>query len=226
MPMPTYPKIETVFERKADFAVDPTQLRRAEYGLINEWVLTEKVNGTNIRLVFTRSEADGGHDYGYDVRGKSDDAQIPPQLLNTMRSWCATSMREVANVMDEFDLVTYTLFGEGYGAKIDKGGGNYRPDQGFILFDVGAGGAWLDEQQVTDTAKRLGLTRVPTITGATIADAVALCQQGFASDVADVYDAAFHAEGVVAKTAVPLYDRRGQRLMWKLKSRDFKVGRR
>jgi hypothetical protein len=36
----------------------------------------------------------------------------------------------------------------------------------------------------------------------------------------------FEAEGVVAKTAWPLYDRRGARLAWKLKASDFRAGRR
>jgi hypothetical protein len=219
-----YPKIETLFDRNDDFTVDTTRLRRPEFGLISEWVLTEKIDGTNIRLIFTRRE--GYFDIDYDVRGKSDNAQLPPQLLNTLREWCVASTVEVRAIMDTFNLTSYVLYGEGYGPKIQNGG-RYRSDQGFILFDVASNGAWLDEQQITDTAKRLGLARVPTLGDpATIAEAVNLCRNGFSSDAAENYDPEFAAEGVVARTAVPLYDRRGDRIMWKLKAKDFRAGKR
>jgi ATP-dependent RNA circularization protein (DNA/RNA ligase family) len=219
----TYPKIETLFDRDERFVVDTERLRRAEFELIREWVLTEKVDGTNVRVIFTRRE--DYYDIDFDVRGKTDSAQMPPQLLNTLRGWCEDSTAEVRKIMDEFGLSTYVLYGEGYGPKIQSGG-RYRTDQGFILFDVAANGGWLDESQVTGTAERLGLARVPTITVGPIDAAVELVRSGFASDVADEFDATFHAEGVVAKTAVPLYDRRGERLMWKLKAKDFRAGKR
>jgi hypothetical protein len=49
------------------------------------------------------------------------------------------------------------LFGEGYGPKIQKGGGNYRDDVGFILFDCWAGSRWSTRQELKELAVLLNL---------------------------------------------------------------------
>lgn len=46
-----YPKIETLYARDPrTFKVVPGALRLSEYGLIARWLVTEKVDGTNIRV--------------------------------------------------------------------------------------------------------------------------------------------------------------------------------
>jgi hypothetical protein len=201
-----------------------SRLRRVEFGLIDGWVLTEKVDGTNIRLIFELLDETRG--LVFDVRGKTDSAQIPSQLLGSLTLWCHTTTPEIQALMREHGLRTYALYGEGYGPKIQNGG-RYRSDQGFILFDVQANGAWLDVSQVVGTGERLGLRTVPVLDAdASLEDAVEMVKLGFASDVPDVFDGNFPGEGVVARTSVPLYDRRGERVTWKLKARDFRPGKR
>ena len=232
--MTTYPKIETLFDRDDTFRVDTSRYRRPVYGTIDRWLVSEKVDGTNIRLVFEMDENPGGD--GTEppalttaIKGKTDNASIPPLLLEHCRQLVSRLTADVGGLMLDRGLTQYVLYGEGYGPKIQNGG-RYRTDQGFILFDIGVGGGrFLSDDVVTETAAKFAVPRVPLLYGGEpmpLADIVGMVQSGHASDVADVYDPTFMAEGVVARTVEPLYDNRGERLMWKLKAKDFQAGRR
>ena len=48
-----YPKIQTLYDRDEKFKVDPTQIRCPEFSLITRWLITEKIDGTNVRIVRT-----------------------------------------------------------------------------------------------------------------------------------------------------------------------------
>ncbi len=138
-----------------------------------------------------------------------------------------------------------TLYGEGYGGGIQKGGGEYTSKTkggaaSFRLFDVLAGGTWLRRADVEDVAARLGVKCVPLLsvpdyaspggavqsTRPVLANIVDFVHFGIESVVAKEEGTGGHmAEGVVAFTEEPLYNNRGQRLMFKLKSSDFSRGR-
>jgi hypothetical protein len=108
------------------------------------------------------------------------------------------------------------LYGEGYGAKIQKGG-LYRPDQSFVLFDVWINGWWLKRKDVHDIAAKLNIDRVPIIGTGTLQAMEHMVRQGFNSQWGP-----FPAEGIVARPAVELRTRRGDRVITKLKTRDFR----
>jgi len=228
----TYPKIETVFDRDEHFHVVPGKLRRPEFNLVRDWLLTEKVDGTNVRLTFVLSPSELS--YGlffptYVVAGKTDNASLHPTLLTELHRLCEEVRRDVRDTMLAHKLTRYVLHGEGFGPKIQNGG-RYGHTPSFALFDVQVhssdehgnegGGAFLPEHLVTATADQLGLLRVPLLGMGTIDDALWLVRRGVVSDVAEPRDPNFLAEGVVAKTAYPLYTNRGDRLIWKLKSKD------
>ena len=66
-----------------------------------------------------------------------------------------------------------TFYGEGYGAKIQKGGGNYNPDGvDFVLFDVRCGDFWLKRENVRDVANKLGIEDVPVVGTGTLEEMV------------------------------------------------------
>jgi len=108
------------------------------------------------------------------------------------------------------------LYGEGYGAKIQKGGGNYRQDQDFVLFDVKVGDWWLRRPDVEEVADTLGLDVVPVIEQGTLFDAVSMVRNGLQSTWGD-----FEAEGIVARPTVDLKMRNGSRIITKIKCLDF-----
>ena len=127
--MSEYHKIQTLFKRdmsnRKTLIEGEWTLPEFEYLAGNVWVFTEKVDGTNIRVIFK----DGGITFG----GRTEDAQIPAQLVTRMNERFLSLAAKFGEVFAHGSAV---LYGEGYGAKIQKGGGNYRDDQDFVLFDV------------------------------------------------------------------------------------------
>lgn len=111
-----YPKIETLYDRDpVTFKVIPGKLRFPEFALITHWHVTEKIDGTNVRVWL---KPDGSVVYG----GRSDNAQMHAGLLMHL-----VNTLPAAKVAAAFDPGTEAiLFGEGYGAGIQKGGA-YRP---------------------------------------------------------------------------------------------------
>lgn len=210
--MTEYHKIQSVFKR------DMTSRRKSlidgawtlpefEYLADNAWTFTEKVDGTNIRVVV---DATGAVTFG----GRTDNTQIPAQLVTRLNErFLPLTSTLAAKFADGV-----VLYGEGYGAKIQKGGGNYRPDQDFVLFDVRVGPWWLQRADVEDVARTLGLDVVPVIGEGTLNDAVALCKTGIRSAWGD-----FEAEGIVARPKTELATRNGHRIITKVKCRDFAV---
>jgi len=92
----------------------------------NVWIFTEKIDGTNIRVHWD------GHKVVFG--GRTDNAAIPAKLFDHLRNTFLEELFEQA-----FGDTEVTLYGEGFGAGIQKGGGNYGPNQEFILFDVRIG---------------------------------------------------------------------------------------
>jgi ATP-dependent RNA circularization protein (DNA/RNA ligase family) len=209
--MTEYHKINTVFKR------DPTSNHKTllmgdysdpAFGYLahNEWVFTEKVDGTNIRIIIK----DGKVTYG----GRTDAAQIPAFLVTKLNERFLPQIDGILQVFPDGGC----LYGEGYGARIQKGGGNYRPDQDFVLFDVKCGDWWLERHSLQDVANTFGLDIVPIIGTGTLDDMVKMAQDGIRSTWGD-----FEAEGIVARPKVELKTRAGNRIITKIKCRDFKV---
>ena len=214
--MREYHKIQTVFLR--DPATKHKTLlegRFAEpefaYLARNEWVFTEKVDGTNIR-VMVRPPLTSDSNYELSFGGKTDDAQIPATLVKRLQERFGPQLERMVGMFPEGAC----LYGEGYGAKIQKGGGNYRRDQDFVLFDVKVGDWWLRRDAIEDIADKLGLDTVPILCSGTLQDMVGIARAGFNSAWG-----AFQAEGIVARPATELRARNGGRIITKIKTRDF-----
>ena len=208
--MSEYHKIQTVFKR--DPATKHKTLLEGEYSLpefeylaMNKWVFTEKVDGTNIRVYFK----DGKITFG----GRTDRAQIPATLVERLNERFLPQAERFAEKFGDADVC---LYGEGYGPKIQKGGGNYRADQDFVLFDVVVGDWWLQRPDVEDVADNLGLDVVPVVGEGTLLDMVEHARAGIKSTWGD-----FQSEGYVARPATELKTRSGHRLITKIKCRDF-----
>ena len=208
--MNEYHKIQTVFKRDMETRNGKTLLEgkwtlpEFEYLANNTWVFTEKVDGTNIRVMFK----DGAVTFG----GKTDSAQIPAQLVTRLNDLFLPMAKKLQDVFG----CDACLYGEGYGAKIQKCGGNYRQDQDFVLFDVRVGDWWLQRSDVEDVASKLGIDIVPIIGEGTLYDAIENAKQGIKSSWGD-----FQAEGIVARPKVELKTRNGHRIITKIKCRDF-----
>lgn len=207
--MSEYHKIQSIFKR--DMSSKRKTLMEGEWTTPefeflanNTWVFTEKVDGTNIRIIID----DGSVRYG----GRTESAQIPAQLVGRLNE----RFLPLAEQLTEMFPDGAVLYGEGYGSKIQKVGGLYRQDQDFVLFDVKVGEWWLQRKSVEGIAEKLNLDVVPVIGEGTLHDAVAMAKKGITSTWGD-----FEAEGIVARPKTEIRTRSGQRLIAKIKCRDF-----
>lgn len=212
-----YHKIDSVFRRDERGRIVEGEYARPEFGYLAdlEWVFTEKVDGTNVRLSYDGSDDFRGNEHRY-VAGRTNQAQLPPHLLQRLvEVLCAAPIETVFD-----DTLNVTLYGEGYGARIQPGGGRYNPDGvDFVLFDVRVGDWWLRREDVEDVAVKLGLDVVPVLGRGTLAQAVELTRTGFPSAR---WSGVTVAEGLVMRPAVELLDRGGKRIITKIKHRDFR----
>lgn len=226
-----YPKIETLYEREREtFKVQVGKMRKPEFAIVRNWLVTEKIDGTNIRVILY---PDGRVSF----RGRTDNAQLYPKLVDVLNHMFPEGTTQALYPDQQKKDTPYPwtiLYGEGYGEKIQKGGGNYREGQSFRLFDVliipqeVERGWWQEWDTVCKMAERLGVETVPFHTGMEElpmlpeellawfpASEVARREKSLMSNPARL------PEGVVARTNPLLFNRLGERVMWKLKLKDF-----
>ena len=206
--MSEYHKIETLYERdEQTFKVKAGLLKNRVYGLIKTWHWTEKIDGTNIRVIWNAAEKK------LTFGGKTDNAQIHADLIKHLYELVKSD--KLAEVFPDVDVVIY---GEGYGAGIQKGG-DYSPTKKLIIFDVlVAGKWWLNWENTCDVASKLGLEVVPFFGEMTLETATEFVRQGFPSRL---NAGKARGEGLVGRPAETLFDKKGARLIVKLKTKDF-----
>lgn len=209
--MHPYHKIKSIWKRddkgrmKHGQWVEPWMLALADM----QWEFTEKVDGTNIRIMLQDGKVYLG--------GRTDNAQLPAKLVQRL-----TYLFPEDRMIDVFsNTAEVCLYGEGYGAGIQRGGGNYGPIQDFILFDIMINGVWLERHNVQGLANRLMIQTVPNVMCGTLDEAIDFAAGGFESCLHSVGTPAFMAEGMVGRPPVDLFDRHGNRIILKLKYRDF-----
>ena len=286
----SYLKIETLFKRDKDFNLT-TEIRCPEFENIKKWLITEKINGTNIRVIFNKD--------GISIKGRTDNAQTPGFLLQAISDMfhvekfittfegaeasenkvnreyktgagdmaddiTATRIEnemdaDIAVLKDEVNrddapfldeesaaaaketkktpLGTYLhkeepelitkearevcLYGEGYGQKIQKGGGNYNKGNSFRLFDVWVNGWWLEWEDVEKVASELGIKTVPVIMETDLETAIELGKVLLSGVALEEGIYGTIAEGIVARPHPLMLFRNGTPIKWKLKAKDF-----
>ncbi len=210
--MEEYHKIETLFKRED---AKPHNMILGEYrdptveSLKDvEWIFTEKIDGTNVRVFWD------GHKVTFG--GRTDNAQMPTFLFTHLEETFGGSVNE--QVFEEhFGNAEVMLIGEGYGPKIQSGG-DYRSDVGFILFDIHIGGMWLERSSVEKIAKYFDVPVVPVVLRSDLETAIEFVKEGFDSLIAEKTRP---AEGLVGVPANNVLDRRGHRVIVKLKHNDL-----
>lgn len=111
----------------------------------------------------------------------------------------------------------FTLYGEGYGAGIQSGG-YYRSDNSFIGFDVKVDDLYLLREQRDEIFNKLGADIVPYIGQFTVDEAIEFVKRGFNSRISEKEHL---AEGLVLRTPMGLTNRRGERIIFKVKTCDW-----
>lgn len=205
--MKEYHKIQSIFKRdKKTHKVIIGDYSRSEFEYLedNKWVWTEKVDGTNIRVEWDPSI------YYSVIRGRTDNAQLHTDLITELQTLFAVEKME-----ELYPETPMCLYGEGYGAGIQKGR-KYSEKKSFVLFDVLINGFWLSRENVADIAEKLGIMHVPVVGTGTILETVEMVKNGLTSHWGN-----FLAEGIVARPEVELFSRKGERIITKVKTTDF-----
>jgi hypothetical protein len=159
-----YPKIANVFGRD-------TITHRVHEGVWTSdtletlagvpWTWTEKIDGTNIRLIYDGESVE--------VRGRTDKAQLHQDLLER----CTEIAVGLKDIQEASGHGAITLYGEGCGPGIQKGGARYGDTKDFILFDALVGeGTWLPRQAIEHYARKLEIREAAVLGQGTLLEAV------------------------------------------------------
>lgn len=207
-----------------------------------EWEWTEKIDGTNIRIEWElgwANEEGRKKSLIYDsksskleIKGRTEKSQIPKGLLEYLQKTFT-----VEKMQEAFPDTSIILYGEGVGKKIQGKMGeaysNYlNEDYGFILFDVKIGHWWLKRKDVEEVANKLNLPIAFVVGYGNIYKAIQCIREGLYSKFNDFSamfnndfdinsDEYFFAEGLVIRPVQELKDRAGNRIITKIKRRDF-----
>lgn len=209
--MEAYNKIDTIFERDEKtkkLINNKFRNKTIEFCKDLTWQFTEKVDGTNIRVHW-----DG---YRVEFGGRTDNAQIPATIINRLNDLFGGEANEQL-FEQKFGQNDVTLFGEGYGPKIQNGG-SYRDNVDFILFDVMINGNYQPRESIEDIAKYFNIDIVPIVAEGPLTEGIDYVLNHRQSTIAKN---GAELEGVVARPKMELFDRTGKRLIAKIKFKDF-----
>lgn len=210
--MKTYEKIETLYERSTEGSKQLMigRWRNPTVEMLKDvqWEWTEKVDGTNIRVQWD------GHSVSFG--GRTERASIPAPLVNRLNELFGGE--ESAQMFEQlFGGRQVILYGEGYGNKIQAVGKNYIADGvDFILFDLLVGENYQPRASVESCAKAFGIRTVPVVGIGTLQEAEEYVRSKPHSTLGDL-----DMEGVVCRPVQELRDRCGNRVIVKIKARDF-----
>jgi hypothetical protein len=222
--MQKYASIETIWNR--DTTTNKLlwgDLRESVNAMIamDQWVPTLKIDGANIRVIYSSD--------GKIIRGRTDKAQMTTKVLAALHE----STPSLEAMIEKFDIDEHriiTLYGELYGAGVQKGGQNYREDKSFILFDVHMANTqhntayFLSWDNIVGIANSLDIDMVPELEPLssfpqTYDDLFAIT--GYDTIAKQNTGNEIVPEGIVVRPRFELSDQYGNRVMWKLCYREF-----
>lgn len=213
---PIYPKIYGPFKRFTDGPLknklDWYNWSCPEFELLADldWYWTEKIDGTNIRVYW-----DG---YNIHFGGRTNKADLPKKLLENMAEIFEPNLFE-----QSFQEKKVCLYGEGFGAGIQKGG-TYSASQTFALFDVRLleSDTWLQPQDVQSVAEGLGVLPAPHVDTCSVGNAIQTVEDGLTSWwKTDESPSDWLSEGLVGTPVGGFRNRNGVRIQMKVKTVDF-----
>lgn len=156
-----------------------------------------------------------GHKVTY--QGRTERAQIPTHLLHKLiEIFGSIETEELFEQM--FGDMNVILFGEGYGSKIQRCGGDYRDDVSSILFDIYLPdkNLWLTRDSVENIAKAFGIDVVPIVLEGTLYEAIEFVKKKPKSTIGNA-----NMEGLVCRPKIEIHDRTNKRIIVKVKVCDF-----
>lgn len=252
-----YQKINTLWKRDEKNRIIQGDYSLPEFGYLADtlWLVEEKIDGTNMSYdIYFGSD---GSINRTEIHGKTENAKISVGLLNEMNR-ILDELIDSGKLTDVFKIVKtdaagnttvswpykVTIFGEGYGGKIQSGG-RYSKTEKFIVFDIEIQTTpeteplYLLRPSVDDICLKLGLDLVHTYGLMSIADAELIIENIaynvyanrmgnpslYAPDISpfshNSEDPTLVIEGFVLKSPCGLRTRQGKPLVTKIKVKDY-----
>ena len=206
--MKEYQKIETLYK----FDNELKGYREEFYNPIVEylkdckWTGTEKIDGTNTRVLWN------GHNFEFG--GRTDKATLPKELLQILQNTFNYDMEILFE--QKFGKKEVLLFMEGYAGKIQNGA--YKGSEKIIWYDIMIEGTYLDKQVSEAIFESLGIKFVPMIEFRNLQECINFVKNHQQS----IIQPESQMEGLVCFPALRLYDHKGNRIIVKIKNRDLK----
>jgi hypothetical protein len=226
---PKYNKIQNLFKRESEkpYNIKPLTFGNEAIGfLLNaNWIVQEKIDGTNVRIIWD------GNRITFGGKNTLDPNNLPGRLRIHLEENYGTS--EFENVIEQvFGDTPVTIYGEGYGHKIQQGAG-YFPDSEdgenqFIGFDVMINGQYTSVSNAQDIFAKLDIPFVECAPGTytipeLVLSSIVRIRETEEGEPVFVHDGTNHEiEGYVLRTDYPLYDHRGNRVITKVILDDLK----
>ena len=219
--------------------------KEAEYLFDVKWEVTSKIDGTNSKIAYYPSSGE------IKVGGKSDTAdslhgqfkylqaiadRIKPILAEMYPKECA----RFSQVLDDNKKPIYEdvdwneskkivileeepiyIYGEYYGNGVQKGGSYIKDGNDFIVFDIRQQGWWIPSAMRHEICEKLGLKEVPSLGMMSLREAEKLVIDGFKTLLPNVSDPSLIEEGVVCRTPINLKASNGERIIVKIKHKDY-----
>ena len=205
--MKEYQKIETIYK----FDSEIKRFKKEFYNPIVEylkdckWFGTEKVDGTNVRVLWN------GH--SFEFGGRTDNAEIPKALMKVLTDNFNYDMEVLFE--QKFGNKEVMLFMEGYAGKIQNGA--YTGSEDIIGFDVMIGDIYLDKAVSKELFEELGLKFVPVLEFNNLQE----CIDYVYNNKQSIIQPQSKIEGLVCYPSVRLYDHQGKRIIVKIKNKDL-----
>jgi len=222
--MKTYPKINTIFQRdlttkKSTIILGTWSEPEFEYLKDSLWLGYEKLDGQNVRIQYYPNRGD------MFFKGKEENAKffegVEQRLSDIFHKSKMTETFSEVFPPNENKPYEVCLYGEVFGANIpalDKPGKiPYLDYIDFRLIDVKIGNWWLSRDNVKDIASKLNIGTTQLAFKGTLLEAIEFVKGGFPS----LINPETESEGLVLFPAVQLYNKKGERIITKLKYKDF-----
>lgn len=219
-----YHKIETLFNRDpSTFKVNPEcGMRVPGFQAVDNWVVEEKCDGMNIQVHMNDPTCLVDREAPFPIevliQGRTPNAQFKPHWMEYLKSIFTAPLAEALFKSELHPGNKVTLFGELMGPKIN---GNLHglTELEFRGFDVLVDDAWWMERAQLDQVLYHFKTKGAPVVGRLNTERIIhmIRERETVSQISTNG----YFEGVVCRPAFELRLQSGERLIWKLKTKDF-----
>jgi len=212
-----YTKFSSPFVKDGKFINTEELVQKLPDG---DWIITEKIDGTNIRIIFTKPDEEGNRKCHIGSRKLilNNADKSSKQYMDCLTEVNLHKLQEYFKDVNS----TVIIYGEGYGAGVQKGG-IYSSVKNFRVFDIRIGLAYQDFSHVQKVCVDNQLNLVPivnTVNSVNYKDCVVALLNNKNTLIKEGSGGA--SEGLVYKFEPVLLNKYGERLIFKIKFKDFR----